>query len=330
MADVIKVGIIGAGGRGKLAHAKGLSELEGTELVGVVDPVAERREEIIAEYGGKGYEDYREIIPEVDAIVLSTPNFIRREPIEAAAAAGKHILCEKPMALSVEDGKAIVRSVEKAGIKFGVCFSLHFSPQMRTLVDLFHRGDLGDLVYCWFRGINRIHPVEEPDPSHWRSSLEKSGGMIHEFTSHRVNYMEWVGGPISKVAGAAVWNAKPSWFTFEEVDVAIFHFAQGGVGLLEVMRSASISNAPTPAPVSIVGTQKGACLGKGGVTLIWTPGKEEPDEVQPQPCIGEMEDFIQAIREDRQPENDVHAGYRTVGICEAIRQGKVEGFPVEV
>lgn len=332
MTETIRVGVIGAGGRGRLAHAKPLTELEGVEVVGVAELDRERREEFIAEFGCKGYEDYHEMLEAgLDAVTIATPNFVRKEPVIAAAQAGKHIMCEKPMALSVKDAQAMVAAVEKAGVKMGICFSLHFYPPHHALVKTFHSGQLGDLVYCWYRDFHRTKPprpdAPKPKKKSWRADPELSGRLIHEYSCHRVNWMEWVGGPVAKIAGTMVEREGPTlWNCFEDADVAIFHFQKGGVGLMEVLRSTVMEEAGT---VAIIGTKKGVTI-RDDRLLIYSPGEETPQEIEPPPCIGEMEDFIQAIREDREPESNAQAGLRTVVMCEAIRQGRAQGIEVKV
>ncbi|WP_224544514.1 Gfo/Idh/MocA family protein [Mesorhizobium sp. CA16] len=125
---MIALGIIGAGDFGA-AHARAIKEVDGIRLVAACRGNATALAAFTAEYGGKGYTDWRELLEDssVDAVVIAAPHALHAEMAIGAAKAGKHILLEKPMARTVAECDAINAAVAQSGVKLMVAHLLHFS-----------------------------------------------------------------------------------------------------------------------------------------------------------------------------------------------------------
>lgn len=139
-------GVIGTGLWGEY-HALTYSTYPGAELVAVCDVDGERAAEMAGKYGAKRwYMNYRDLLAdqEIDAVTIATPDYLHTEIGVAAAAAGKDILMEKPLALTVEDCRAVITAADKAGVKLMVDFHNRWSPPFNTLKQRIDAGELGD------------------------------------------------------------------------------------------------------------------------------------------------------------------------------------------
>jgi predicted dehydrogenase len=151
-------GVIGTGLWGEY-HALTYSTHPGAELVAVCDANGKRAAQIAAEYGARRwYADYHELLAdqEIDAVTVATPDFLHTEIGVAAAEAGKDILMEKPLALTVEDCQAVIRAASKAGVKLMVDFHNRWSPPFNNLKQRLQAGELGEPVLVNSRLNNTI------------------------------------------------------------------------------------------------------------------------------------------------------------------------------
>src|SRR3954463_9855503 len=114
-AMLLRVGVIGAGVMGR-AHAQALSGILQAQIVAVADPILERARDLAGRYKAQAYADYRDLLDDVDAVWICTPSFLHREQAETSAAAGKHLFVEKPLALSIADGQAIIATARAAQV----------------------------------------------------------------------------------------------------------------------------------------------------------------------------------------------------------------------
>jgi len=144
-------------------------------LVGVYSQRQEVTRDIAARYGARGYESFDDVLhdPEVQVVYLATPHDVHTAQTLRCAAAGKHVLVEKPMALSQEDAASMVRACARAGVKLYVGFHLRFHPahqQARTIVTA---GEIGDVVWVGARWMS----FRDPDVG-WRLDPNRSGGTL--------------------------------------------------------------------------------------------------------------------------------------------------------
>jgi predicted dehydrogenase len=144
----IGVGVIGVGTFGR-HHARIYSEHRDVQLRAVADIDRARSREAAEAYGVKGYTRYQELLadPQIQAVSIVVPDMLHREPAVAAARAGKHILLEKPLATTVEDGQAILAAAQDAGVKLMVDFMNRWSPPFALAGQAIRAGELGELQY---------------------------------------------------------------------------------------------------------------------------------------------------------------------------------------
>lgn len=183
--------VIGAGRAGMIHAANFRSRVPHARLVAVADPfetaaVNACRELEVDRY----YLDYRKALEddEIDAVVVVTPTVYHREIAIAAAGAGKHILCEKPMAMDEEECDDMIRHAEKNRIKFQMAFMRRFDESFRQARDIIDSGEIGPVVMV--RSNTRGPSV----PQKWMYDIAKSNGPLAEVNSHDIDTLRWYTG----------------------------------------------------------------------------------------------------------------------------------------
>jgi len=140
----MQIGIIGAGGATRGIHLPGFKLCADAEVTVVCDA---DRDAARATGVRETCTDYREVLTrrDIDAVVVATPNFLHREIVLAALAAGKHVLCEKPLALNREEAEEMLRAAERAGRVHMTAFTYRFTPAIQHARRLIEQGTLGEL-----------------------------------------------------------------------------------------------------------------------------------------------------------------------------------------
>jgi predicted dehydrogenase len=185
----MKIGILSFAHHHGEAYIASLHQVEGVELLGVTDDDAMRGQRIAAQnqaYYFHSYEDLFEAKP--DGVILCTENSRHRPLVEMAASRGVHVLCEKPIATTLEDARAIVDACEKAGVTLMTAFPMRFSAPLLEIKARIDNGDFGD-VYCF----NATNQGELPTKHRaWFVDPELAGGgAIMDHTVHLVDIMRW-------------------------------------------------------------------------------------------------------------------------------------------
>jgi len=324
---MFRVGIVGFGNRAK-AHAKNVQSIEDAELVAVAEIDDARRSQAEEQFGVKGYADVNEMVSreKLDVVIVSTPSFVHREGTVAAARAGAHVLCEKPIALSLEDADAMIEECERAGVKLMVGFSTPFEPRHRTLLEIFRSGKLGELVYCWSKqcGFFSLKGWEQRrKEKSWRMSQELSGGRVMEMSSHEMCWLTSVGGRVHSVhSGTATFT--PDVET-DELNVSLLKFAQG-FGFLEMNKSPT---AVVESSLGIAGRRGTVACVQGKIRLRML-GDEEETQVEVQPCESLHEHFFRCLREGVDPQPDGRHARRVLAACLGILESAKTGKPVDI
>jgi predicted dehydrogenase len=208
------VGIVGAGMIGQ-AHAHAFRAQPeflravsvDVQLVVVADPDASLALEAQRRFGfARTAESWEAVAAarDVDLVCVAVPNFQHREPVEALVAAGKHVLCEKPLASSLADAAAMLRAAERAGVVHGVGFNLRRAPAVAALRQVVERGELGQLRQ--FSGRYLTDYAASPEvPFTWRYQRALAGsGALGDIGSHTIDLGRYLVGEIESVQGATL------------------------------------------------------------------------------------------------------------------------------
>lgn len=209
--------------------------------------VAEARER----YGfDRFYTDWHDLVedPEVQVFDNLAPNNLHAEPCIAAARAGKHILCEKPLARSAEEARAMLDAVTEAGVTSMVAYNYRFVPALILARHLVKSGRLGEIYH--FRGTYLQSRIAQPDvPMTWRLRREVAGyGALGDLGSHTIDLARWLVGEIVQISALTKTfiHERPSSgaggreaVTVDDAALALLEFENGAVGTLEASRFAT-------------------------------------------------------------------------------------------
>lgn len=255
----MRVGIVGAGSMG-FAHAPGWAATD-AEIVGVYATHTAKAAELAAKLGGEVYPSYADLLRDVDAIDICVPTHLHHDMVLEAAAAGVHIFCEKPIALTVEDGLAMIRACDAAGVRLFVGMVLHFFPEYISMKAAIEGGNIGTpRVIRMTRASYR--PQKAAD--NWFMDERKSGGMIVDLMIHDFEMARWLAkGEVVRVFAKTVRTAQQA----VEADhgLAILRFDNGAMAHIE-------GSWAYPYPMFSV---RAEVAGDGGL-IEWDSGESAP------------------------------------------------------
>jgi len=344
MMRTIRSGLIGCGKIAR-AHARALAALPESEFVAVCDVDEARARAFAAEYGvPRVFSDPLEMLAsgDVDAVSVCTPHPSHAPVVVAAAEAGVHVLCEKPIAASLGDADRMIAAARRAGIAFGVIFQRRFWPAALRIREAIDGGKLGTptLGECVVR-IWRPEAYFASDP--WRGKwATEGGGVLMNQAVHAIDQFQWFMGPAIEVSGRIATLRHGRYIDVEDTAVATVVFASGALGIIE---AASTVTPDFGFRVSVHGDSGAVASvwerheGEQGLNDIWTvPGEEDrlatwaqTDLRQPDaPSFHQLQiqDFLQAIRDGREPLVTGEEGRKSLEIIHAIYESSRTGRPV--
>ncbi|MEX1230691.1 MAG: Gfo/Idh/MocA family oxidoreductase [Planctomycetaceae bacterium] len=208
MTQKIRLAIIGAGAVSDFHHVPGIQYHPQAELAAVCDPnealLAQRQND----WGPTKQTTHYEKIagdPEIDAVIIATPNFTHKPIALACIAAGKHVMCEKPLGLNFAESAEMYRAAKEKNVRHMTAFTYRFAPSMKYLQHLLKTGMLGQPRH--FRS-QRFLDLPETSWS-WRQIKKLAGaGDLFDMTIHRIDFAQNLLGPITEVCGAVAQFAK--------------------------------------------------------------------------------------------------------------------------
>jgi predicted dehydrogenase len=198
----VRFGIIGAGAVSDYHHVPGIRLDSRASLVAVCDPNEELLAKRKEQWGiTKATTSYLDIAndPDVDAVIIATPNDTHRPIALACIAGGKHVMCEKPLGLNYQESKEMYQAARDKGVRHMTAFTYRFAPSMRYLRHLLKTGELGDL-----RHFRSQRFLDWPETSWgWRQYKKTAGGGdLFDMTIHRIDFAMDLMGPLSTISGA--------------------------------------------------------------------------------------------------------------------------------
>lgn len=230
--STIRVGLIGSGSVACRIHLPGLRLCPGVEIVAVSSV-----DEDAAEKTGVAtvYRSWRELLdhPDVDAVVIATPNHLHHEMALAAFAAGKHVMCEKPLAINAAEAAEMLEAANRSRRVHMTAFTYRYTPSVRYLKHLVEQGELGAIrvVRASYLMALSTHLLG------WRSSKDLAGsGVLADIGSHLIHLTQWLAGDIASVTARSrdFRNDKASdvedWIAF------LAEFTGGASGTFEISR----------------------------------------------------------------------------------------------
>lgn len=308
------------------AHAR-----ETSRIAGLVSGDDEKLAELGERYGvpaerRAGYDDYDELLGsgEIDAVYIGLPNHLHREYAVRAAEAGVHVLCEKPMAVTEEECRAMIDAAEANGVKLMIAYRLHFEAMNLRAVELVRSGRLGEprLYDALFS-----NPVENEDDIRL-NPIEKGGGTVYDIGIYCINAARYLFRSMpERVAAFSAASDDPRFRDCDETTSAILRFPGERLATFVSTFGGSDRNA-----FRVVGTE-GDLLGepafdfKEDLKLRWTIGDEtDEEEYETRDQVApELDYFSRCVQEGRDPEPGGLEGLADVRIIEAIYESARRG-----
>lgn len=231
-------GIIGCGMIARF-HARAVADLRGAKVTACYDNIPAAADKLAEELGCKAYHNLDDMLadPNVDVVTIGTPSGAHMEPAVAAARAGKHIIVEKPLEITLKRCDAIIAACEKAGVVCSTIFPSRFhesSIEMKRAVEggRFGRLTLGDAIVKWYR------TQQYYDSGAWRGTWElDGGGALMNQAIHSVDLLTWLMGPVVEVRARTGLLAHQR-IAVEDVALATVEFANGALGVIEATTAA--------------------------------------------------------------------------------------------
>ncbi len=272
--DIIRIGIIGCGGIANGKHMPGLKTVPGVEMVAFCDIIVEKAEAAAKKFGtpdAKVYEDYKELLKDetIDVVHVCTPNrshsFITVDALEA----GKHVMCEKPMAINSEEALKMIDAAKRTGKKLTIGYQNRMRADSLWLKAAADRGDFGDIYYAKATAIRRRFV---PTWGVFLNEYEQGGGPLIDIGTHALDLTLWtmnnykpkycVGTTSHNLRyledqGNACGNWDPETFTVEDAAFGFVVMENGATIFLEAswaLNSLEVREAKT----QICGTKAGA------------------------------------------------------------------------
>jgi predicted dehydrogenase len=193
--DKVGVGVVGCGFVGYGAHVPAFSSIPGSRLVAVADPDAARLGKVGKKFPVKTYQDYRDLVkdPEIHAVVVSVPTPLHAEVALAAIEAGKHVLCEMPLAENLGQADKIITAAEKKSVHLMPSLTFRFSPPFVKIKELMDQGKLGDpaaVIYREFIAAKDL--AKQWPPGAWVWNLKESGGPLYTLAVWSIDLVRWL------------------------------------------------------------------------------------------------------------------------------------------
>jgi predicted dehydrogenase len=201
----IKWGVLGCGDIAQRMGIPAIVKAEGSDLMAVMDIDQVRANEIASQFGAKeSYGDINDLLnnEEINAIYIATPPALHCKQTHSAANAGKHVLCEKPMAMSERECESMVQVCKENGVILGVAYYRRFYPKIQFIKTVLDSGQIGKPTFARCQTSVLYNPSNLDDPKEWRATKSLGGGgCLIEIGSHRLDLLVYLlGNPVQVTA----------------------------------------------------------------------------------------------------------------------------------
>lgn len=341
-------GIIGCGMISNF-HAKAIGDVRGAKLVACYDSFPAAADRLAKSTGCTAYHDLNAMLadPRVTVVTIGTPSGAHLEPALAAARAGKHVIIEKPLEITLKRCDQIINACDKAGVKLSAIFPSRFhasSVEMKRAVEeeRFGRLTLGDSYVKWFR------PQSYYDSGAWRGTWElDGGGALMNQAIHSVDLLTWLMGPVEEIT-AYTGTLAHERIAVEDCAVATLRFKNGALGVIEASTAAypgylkrielhgSAGSAVMEEEDLIKwdfakkGRRDAAILKRMQESHSTGGGASDPSAIGYHGHALQFKDVCDAIDKNRAPAIDGREGRRSVEIILAIYKAAETGKPVKL
>ncbi len=340
MTEQLRFGLIGCG-RVAPRHAESISTLPGAVLAAVADINESRAHRFATQYRADPMTDYRRLLdrPDIDVVNICIPSGLHAQIAVDALAAGKHVLVEKPIALSLEDANRMIAAAKVADRKLCVVLQNRYNPPMQDLRRLVDEGALGKLLLG--NATVRWYRPQEYYEDGWHGTWAMDGGALMNQSIHHIDALQWLlGAPESVFAYTATLAHR---MEAEDVGVAVIRFRSGAVGSVEGSTITYPENLE--GSVAIFGEHGSAKVGGTALNrkVLWKVAGEleherellTRDQVDPPSVYGTshhavIADMMAAVLEDREPRTNGPEARKSLALVLAMYESARTRRPVDM
>lgn len=326
----VRIGILGGGGVAT-AHLNAYATVaDRAKVTAIADVDAEALARREAETGATGYADFKELVRDdnVDAVDICLPHHLHTPAILAAAEAGKHILCEKPLCLSPEEAQQVSEAVTRNGVTLMCAHNQLFMPAVAKAKEIIDSGALGPIYEV--RTTDSFYNDFDPDSMGWRANTATSGGGELIDTGYHPTYlMLHLAGAIPTSAFAMLSTHRLKFMEGEDSAQVLVRFDNGAVG--QMVTSWAYMAAPGTDRFSVVG-EKGSLSSDGSTLRIHVRGEEEQvlEHESVDTFAAEIAHFVDCLMTGERPINNEVEGVSVLGVILAAYESSKTGQMAEV
>lgn len=336
----MRFGLIGCG-RVAPRHADSIQEIDGVELVAVADKIASRAQHFADKYQADPYTNYHELLgrPDIDVVNVCTPSGLHADMAIDVMQAGKHVIVEKPMALTLADADRMLAASAETGQKLCVILQNRFNPPMQDLRRVIDEEQLGKLLLG--NATVRWYRPQEYYEDGWHGTLAMDGGALMNQSIHHIDALQWLMGDVESVF--AFTGTLAHKMEAEDVGVVTLRFKNGALATIE----GSTVTYPKNLEASVAIFGETGSVKVGGTALnrkvFWKIAGEleherellTREQLDPPSVYGYshkivIEDMIQAIQEDRPSKTNGFEARRSVALVLAIYESARTGKQVNM
>ena len=340
----VRIALVGCG-RIAANHFDSFRKIDGLELVAVCDTVAERARAAGETQGVPAFTSYEKMLAEVpsDAVSICTPSGLHPQHGVLAARAGRHVITEKPMAISLAAADELVQACDAASVHLFVVKQNRLNAPIQLLKRAVDKGRFGR-IYLANTTVRWTRPQEYYDQAPWRGTWEFDGGAFMNQASHYVDMIQWLVGPVESVMAKTATLARR--IEAEDTGIAVLRFRNGALGTIEVTMLTFPRNLE--GSITILGEKGSAKIGGTAVNKVETWQFEEYDDddklielaaSNPPNVYGfghepYYRNVLTVLRGEAVPDTDGRAGRKSLelilGIYESAKTGREVPLPLRV
>ena len=331
-------------GRISRTHFDAIAAVEGLAVTGVCDVVEARAREAGERLGVPWFTAYETMLRDApaDAVTIATPSGLHARQGVLAARAGKHVISEKPMAITLASADELVRACDEAGVYLFVVKQNRLNAPVQLLRRAIEKGRFGR-IYLANTTVRWTRPQSYYDQAPWRGTWEFDGGAIMNQASHYVDLLQWLVGPVESVMAKTATLARK--IEAEDTGIAVLRFRNGAIGCIEVTMLTYPKNLE--GSLTILGEKGTAKIGGMAVNAVehWDFAEPDADDAlvaatgANPPTVygyghqGYYRNVLAVLRGESKPETDGRGGRKSLelilGIYESARTGREVSLPLK-
>ncbi|MEO6447335.1 MAG: Gfo/Idh/MocA family oxidoreductase [Gemmatimonadaceae bacterium] len=338
----VRIAVVGCGRISK-NHCEAIGKVAELQLVGVCDVVEERAREAGTREQVPWYTSYATMLEEsrCDIVAVCTPSGMHPAHGMQAARAGKHVVCEKPMAITLTSADELVQACDDAGVQLFVVKQNRLNPPIQLLKRAIDKGRFGRL-YMANTTVRWTRPQDYYDQASWRGTWEFDGGAFMNQASHYVDLIQWLVGPVESIMAKTATLARR--IETEDSGVALLKFRSGTLGVIEVTMLTYPRNLE--GSITLLGEKGTVKIGGTAVNKVETwqfadyddddklveSTTYSPTSVYGNGHEGYYRNVLAVLRGEATPDTDGRAGRKSLelilGIYESAKTGHEVPLPL--